>query len=99
MEQLVITDTVRYFTAGLYGFLLVLMILFKKKIIFKELFRKCEVWQAEIKVEALRKRKEFGARVKVAKMEALRELKSLYDDGIITQAEYEEKRKKLVDEI
>lgn len=29
MEQLVITDTVRYFTAGLYGFLLVLMILFK----------------------------------------------------------------------
>ena len=76
-----------------------LLILFKKKIIFKELFRKCELWQAEIKVEALRKRKEFGARVKVAKMEALRELKSLYDDGIITQAEYEEKRKKLVDEI
>ena len=76
-----------------------LLILFKKKLIFKGLYRKCEVWQAEIKVEAARKRKEFGARVKVARMEALRELKGLYDEGIITQAEYEEKRKQLVDEI
>ena len=76
-----------------------LLILFKKKIIFKKLSRKCEVWQAEIQVEALRKRKEFSARVKVAKMEALRELKALYDDGIITEAEFEEKRTQLLNEI
>ena len=76
-----------------------LLILFKKKLIFKKLVRQCEVWQAEIQVEALRKRKEFGARVKVAKMDALRELKSLYDDGIITQTEYEEKRTEILKEI
>jgi hypothetical protein len=76
-----------------------LLTLFRKKIIFKTLYRKCEVWQAEIKVEAARKRKEFADRVKVAKMDALRELKSLYDDGVINEREYEEKRKKIMDEI
>lgn len=76
-----------------------LLILFKKRIIFHTLYRKCEVWQAEVKVEAKRKRKEFGAKAKLAAMDALRELKTLYDDGILTEAEYEEKKTELMKDI
>ena len=77
----------------------VLLILFKKRLIFHRLYRQCEVWQAEIKVEAKRKRKAHGAQLAMNKMEALRELKSIYDEGIITEAEYEEKRLKIMDEL
>ena len=75
------------------------LILFKKNILFKNLYRKCEIWQAEIKVEAKRQRKAYGAKAALNAMEALRELKKIYDEGIITEAEYEEKRQKLMKEL
>ncbi len=77
----------------------VILILFKNQVVFHKLYRKCEVWQAEVKVEAKRKRKEFGAKAAIAAMDALRELKTLYDDGIITETEYEEKRQVLMRDI
>lgn len=73
----------------------VCLILFKKNLLFKKLYRKCEVWQAEIKIEAIRQRKAHGAKAALDTMEALRELKRIYDEGILTEAEYEEKRQKL----
>ncbi len=76
-----------------------LLILFRNKVIFTKLHRKCEVWQNEVKVEAKRKRKEAGAKASIGAMEALRELKKLYDDGIITDDEYEEKKNKLMQDI
>lgn len=77
----------------------VLLILFKKNKIFTKLHRQCEVWQAEVKVEAKKKREEFGAKASIGAMEALRELKGLYDDGIITSEEYETKKAKLMQDI
>lgn len=74
----------------------VFLILFKKQKVFKKLYKKCEVWQAEIKLEAIRKRKEYGAKASLNAMEALRELKRLLDEGIIDESEYEEKRAKIM---
>ena len=60
------------------------------------MYRKCEIWQAEIKIDAIRRRKEYGAKASLNAMEALRELKKLLDDGIINESEYEEKKAKIM---
>lgn len=40
-----------------------------------------------------------GAGARISGVERIRQLKALLDDGLITQAEYDEKRKKLVEEL
>ena len=77
----------------------VFLILFRKNIVFKNLYRKCEVWQAQIIVEAKRMRREHSAQSKLAAIEALKELKKLYDNGVLTESEYESKRKELMKDI
>ena len=68
-----------------------LLILYHKGIIFKKLSEKCKAWRAESE------KRETVASGKYAKM--LRELKALADDGVITEAEFERKKKEILSNV
>lgn len=74
-----------------------LLILYKRKIIFTSLYKKCELWSAEARAlpvsnEPLSLRRESPA-------DTIRKLHSLMKDGIITKEEFEEKKKELLKKI
>lgn len=77
----------------------VLLVLFKRGLIFKKLSKKCEIWRRNVKKEGDRQRKEARKQASLDVMEALKELKELYDEEVITEAEYNEKKEKLLSKI
>ena len=76
-----------------------LLILFKRKLIFQKLYKKCEIWRRNVKTEGDKQRKEARKQASLDVMEALKQLKELYDEDVITEAEYNEKKEKLLNRI
>ncbi len=76
-----------------------LLVLFKRGLIFKKLAKKCEIWRRNVRKEGDRQRKEARKQASLDVMEALKELKALYDEDVITEAEYNEKKEKLLSKI
>ena len=69
-----------------------LLILYRKKLIFKKLYGKCETWRKE--AAALSSSPLFASRKSSA--DTIRELHSLMEDGIITKEDFESKKKELL---
>ncbi|MBQ9415281.1 MAG: SHOCT domain-containing protein [Clostridia bacterium] len=74
----------------------VLLVLFEKGLVFKKLGEKCKVWrsEAEANVEKARVEKEQTGEVRV-----LKELYDLKTQGIITEEEFEKKKKDILDRL
>lgn len=75
----------------------VLIILFYKKIVFKKTYNKCLVWQEEVKNSSMLEKKEKGYRE--SPEARIKELYNMKEKGIITEEEFEEKKKKLLEKI
>lgn len=71
-----------------------LLILYKKNIIFKKLYAKCEGWREEAKTLPASGTALFTRRQ--TPTESIRELHKLMEDGIITKEEFESKKKELM---
>ena len=67
----------------------VLAILFTKGTVFKKLAEKCEKWQLDASQEPKKQDKNTS-------LDLVRELHSLYTDGIITKEEFEQKKKDIL---
>lgn len=76
-----------------------MLVLFKRQIIFKKLYKKCEIWREKVKKDGDRQRKAARKQAALDVMDAIRELKALYDEELITEAEYNEKKEKLLKKI
>ena len=74
----------------------ILIILFYKQIIFKKLYRKCIIWQEEAKNIGLRMKKE---KRKSEPTDIIKDLYKMKESGMITEAEYEEQKQKLLKKI
>ncbi len=71
-----------------------LLILYRKKIIFKKLYRKCEIWREEAKLAPAGSAPWHSNKQSTA--EIIRELHALKEDGIISDEEFETKKKELL---
>ena len=73
----------------------VLLILYRKNIIFKNLYKKCELWRREAMIlpAGVQKTKSDNT------ADTIRALHSLMEDGIITKEEFEEKKKELLERL
>lgn len=74
-----------------------LLILYKRKIIFTSLYKKCELWRAEAASAPEKSPSWLPGRESPA--DTIRKLHSLMKDGIITKEEFEEKKKELLKKI
>jgi hypothetical protein len=74
-----------------------LLILYKKKIIFKKLYAKCEEWRKEAE-NAPHRSKIIFYRPETAK-NMIKELYEMKEQGIITEAEFNEKKEELLKKI
>ena len=70
----------------------ILIYLFYKQKVFKKMYRKCLVWQEEVKNSILDDKK----REETAKMNEIKELMHMKEHGAISDEEYEKKMTKLV---
>jgi len=72
-----------------------MLILFRNRKIFKKLYRKCEVWREEAKTASPSgNRPIFASAERTAY--SIRELHKLMEEGIITEEEFNEKKKELL---
>lgn len=70
----------------------VLLILFRRGIIFKKLYAKCAVWKEEAKSASTHKKGEVS-------LDTLKELHEMMEKGIITEEEYNEKKKDILNRL
>ena len=59
----------------------------------------CEIWREKVKKDGDRQRKAARKQATLDVMDVIRELKALYDEELITEAEYNEKKEKLLKKI
>ena len=74
-----------------------LLILYRKNIIFKKLYRRCEIWREEAKAMPGSAAPLLARRQ--TPTDAIRELHKLMEDGIISKDEFESKKKELMKRI
>lgn len=76
-----------------------LLILFRNGKIFHKLAKKCEEWQEEYKLDMVKKKHDHRCCAVLSATNALRELQKLCDEGVITKAEFEKTKAKILDRL
>ncbi len=77
----------------------VLLILFKRGKIFKNLYAQGEVWREQVRLDKIKVKHDRRCCATLSAANALREIHKLHEEGILTKEEYEKKKKELVDRL